>query len=440
MSELTLVSCMFGGLLLLIFAGFHIFVALGLVTIAGVWAFSGSFDLAMTLLSTTLIEALREYVFAVIPLFVLMGEFLARSGAAKDLYRVMNKAFRRLPGRLAVATVAGNTVFAAAVGVSIASAATFTRIAYPEMKQQNYNDSISLGCIAGSACLGMLIPPSTLLIIYGMLTEMSIGKLFAAALIPGLALATLFALYVVGLAIFRPEWLGETKGNDQVQYNEEPLGRVEYIGGLGTICVIFLVLGGIWFGWFTPTEAAGFGALLVFVLGLLKGLKKDQSGESILHTGRVSAPLLLLLIFGSFYGRLLAFGGVIDLVDGVIGGWGLSPGMLLVVMVFVWFIMGMFIDSNSIILLSIPIFAPIAIAAGYEPLQFAIIAILAIEAGILTPPLGLCVYTVKAALNDPAITLGQIFKGAAPYWIMLLILIILLVKVPMVTSYLPNIM
>ncbi|SDQ74621.1 TRAP transporter large permease [Pseudovibrio sp. Tun.PSC04-5.I4] len=440
MSEMALVGCMFGGLLLLIFAGFHIYVALGLVTVGGVWAFSGSFDLAMTLLSTTLVEALREYVFAVIPLFVLMGEFLARSGAAKDLYQVMNKAFRKLPGRLAVATVAGNTVFAAAVGVSIASAATFTRIAYPEMKQQGYNDSVSLGCIAGSACLGMLIPPSTLLIIYGMLTEMSIGKLFAAALIPGLALATLFAIYVMGLAVFKPELLGEGKRGETNNKEDKQLTHVEYIGGLGTISVIFLVLGGIWFGWFTPTEAAGFGALLGFLLAMVKGLKKNEIVEAILHTGRISAPLLILLIFGSFYGRLLAFGGVIDLVDSVISGWGLTPAMLLVVMVCVWFIMGMFIDSNSIILLSIPIFAPIAIAAGYEPLQFAIIAILAIEAGILTPPLGLCVYTVKAALDDPKVTLGQIFLGAAPYWIMLLILIILLVQVPAVTGYLPSIM
>lgn len=209
MSEITLVASMFGALLLLIVAGFHIYIALAAVTIVGVWTFAGSFDLAMSLLSTTMVEALRDYVFAVIPLFVLMGEFLARSGAATDLYKLMNRAFSALPGRLAVATVAGNTVFAAAVGVSIASAATFTRIAYPEMKAQGYSNSVALGCIAGSACLGMLIPPSVLLIIYGMLNEMSIGALFAAGILPGLILAGFFCIYVLGLAILRPASMGE---------------------------------------------------------------------------------------------------------------------------------------------------------------------------------------------------------------------------------------
>lgn len=439
MDSITLVAGMFGTLLALILFGFHIYIALAAVTIGGVWMFSGSFDLAMSLLSTTMVEALRDYVFAVIPLFVLMGEFLARSGAATDLYRLMNRALVRIPGRLAVATVAGNTVFAAAVGVSIASAATFTRIAYPEMKEQGYSDKIALGCVAGSACLGMLIPPSVLLIIYGMLNEMSIGALFAAGILPGLALAGFFAIYVFGLALFRRDLFGENTGTASA----EPQVKItanELWGGLGTIAVIILVLGGIWFGWFTPTEAAGIGALLGFLLAVFKGLRKKDILEAILHTGRVSAPLLFLLIFGQFYGRLLAFGGVVELLDTTITGWGLSPAVLLVVMVFVWFIMGMFIDSASIILLSIPIFAPLAVAAGFEPLQFAIIAILAIEAGILTPPLGLCVYTVKAAVNDDRISLGTIFLGATPYWIMLLLLIILLVYIPGLATYLPGIM
>lgn len=439
MSEITLVASMFGALLLLIVAGFHIYIALAAVTIVGVWTFAGSFDLAMSLLSTTMVEALRDYVFAVIPLFVLMGEFLARSGAATDLYKLMNRAFSALPGRLAVATVAGNTVFAAAVGVSIASAATFTRIAYPEMKAQGYSDSVALGCIAGSACLGMLIPPSVLLIIYGMLNEMSIGALFAAGILPGLTLAGFFCIYVLGLAILRPASMGEV-GRGMAKRKVAPLTTSNKWGGLSTIGVIFLVLGGIWFGWFTPTEAAGIGAMLGFLVALGKGLRGKDLLEAILHTGRVSAPLLFLLIFGQFYGRLMAFGGVVELLDATISGWGLSPGMLLLVMVVVWFIMGMFIDSASIILLSIPIFAPIAVSAGFEPLQFAIIAILAIEAGILTPPLGLCVYTVKAAVNDNTITLGKIFLGATPYWIMLLLLIFLLVYLPGLATYLPSVM
>lgn len=438
MGSIVLVASMFAALLVLILCGFHIYIALAIISIVGVWVMAGSFDLAMSLLATTTVEALRDYVFAVIPLFVLMGEFLARSGAATDLYRLMNAALRGIPGRLAVATVAGNTVFAAAVGVSIASAATFTRIAYPEMRQQGYKDSVALGCIAGSACLGMLIPPSVLLIIYGMLNEMSIGALFAAGILPGLALAGFFCIYVLGLAFLKGELFGEGAGADKAA--PPTISASEYWGGLGTIFVIVLVLGGIWFGWFTPTEAAGIGALLGFLLAVAKGLRRKEIVDAILRTGRVSAPLLFLLIFGQLYGRLLAFGGVVNLLETTISGWGLTAAMLLLVMIVVWFIMGMFIDSASIILLSIPIFAPLADAAGFEPLQFAIIAILAIEAGILTPPLGLCVYTVKAAVNDPSVKLGTIFKGATPYWIMLLLLIFLLVAFPGMATYLPSIM
>lgn len=436
MDSLHIILIMFGVMLSLVILGFEIYIVLGLISIIGILLFTGSIDITLSLLASTIMESLREYVFAVIPLFVLMGEFLARSGAAKDLYRIVNRGLSKVPGRLGVATIIGNTVFAAAVGVSIAAAATFTRIAYPEMKASGYKDSVSLGCIAGSACLGMLIPPSVLLIIYGMLTELSIGKLFAAGILPGLILASMFVLYFIFLATFRPSALGENPVDEQG--SNTPLQKNEIIGGLGTTIVIFLVLGGIWFGWYTPTEAAGIGALLSFVLALLKRLNFQQIIASILHTGRISAPLLFLLIFGQLYARLLSLGGAVELMELAIASWGVDPVLLLVAMIGVWFVLGMFIDSTSIILLSVPVFAPVALLVGYDPLQFAIITILAIEAGILTPPLGLCVYTVKAAVNDPNVSLGVIFKGAVPYWIMLLILIVFLVIFPGIATYLPG--
>lgn len=448
MSTAVLAMGMFSSLLVLVFLGFHIYIALGLISIVGVWLVTGSFDISMSLLSTTMFEALRDFIFAVIPLFVLMGELLARSGAATDLYKIANRGLRAVPGRLAVATVIGNAVFAAAVGVSIASAATFTRIAYPEMRSRGYDDSVALGCVAGSACLGMLIPPSVLLIIYGMLTETSIGQLFAAGILPGIVLSGMFIVYLIGLALVRGDLFGKVSGAlsldpataaEEVADPHADLVTVKDIaGGFGTIALIILVLGGIWFGWFTPTEAAGVGALLALLLAIIKGMNIREIVEAILHTGRVSAPLLFLLVFGQLYSRLLSLGGAVDLIQSTITGLGVAPSIVLIVMVLIWFVLGMFIDSASILLLSIPILAPVALQIGFEPLQFAIIAILAIEAGILTPPLGLCVYTVKAAVNDPNVTLSTIFKGSIPYWIMLLLLVFAIALVPEIATYLPS--
>lgn len=440
MSTAILTVVMFAALLLLVVTGVHVYIALGLVAIAGVWAVTSSFDIAMSLYSSTLFEALRDFVFATIPLFILMGEFLARSGAAADLYKLANMAMRRVPGRLAVATIAGNAVFAAAVGVSIASAATFTRIAYPEMKKHGYSDPVSLGCVAGSSCLGMLIPPSVLLIIYGMLTEMSIGALFAAGILPGLVLALIFILYVVILALTRPALFGDTVASMARKAGAEDGAKGEVWGGLGAVALIFIVLGGIWFGWFTPTEAAGIGALLALVLALLKGARRSEIVEAILRTGRVSAPLLFLLVFGQFYSRLLSLGGANDLIQDIILGLAIAPVLVLVLMILIWFVLGMFIDSASILLLTIPIFAPIAGQIGFDPLQFAIIAVLAIETGILSPPLGIGVFTVKAAANDPDLKLATIFRGAVPYWLMLLAMIAVLVAVPQLATYLPSVM
>jgi C4-dicarboxylate transporter, DctM subunit len=421
--------------------GIPIVIALGLMSFGGVAYVTGSVDTAISILSTTSYEALRDYVFAVIPLFILMGEFVARSGAASDLYNSINRAMVRVPGRLAVATVLGNAVFAAVVGVSVASAAAFSRIAYPAMCREGYDKTVSLGCIAGSSALGMLIPPSVLMIVWGVLTQMSIGKLFMAGFIPGLALAGMYAIFCIGYALFRPELFGGDKAarERQTGYSPPPLTTPELVGTAGCLLLIFLVLGGIWFGWFTPTEAAGIGALLALVLAVAKGMRWSGIREVISETGRTSAPILFLLIFAQMYSRLLALGGVGGVIQSFILGTGLSPGLIVLAMVLVWFVLGMFIDSVSIILLTVPIFAPIAAALGIDPLAFAIIGILAIEAGIITPPFGLAVFTVKACIDDPDVRLGQIFRGAAPYWVMLLMLAGAIYIWPRIASWLPNI-
>ena len=442
MTQIGLTITVIAVLLTLLVLGFPIIISLGLASVVGVAAVTGDVNVALSILSTTSYEALRDYVFAVIPLFILMGEFIARSGAATDLYRSINRVMTRVPGRLAVATVLGNAVFAAVVGASVASAAAFSRIAYPAMCSQGYNKTVSLGCIAGSASLGMLIPPSVLMIVWGVITQQSIGKLFMAGIFPGLALAAMYALFCMGLAVARPDLFGAPRGSRHFAHEkfEEPqIGLSELVGSVGCLLMIVVVLGGIWFGLFTPTEGAGIGALLALGVALAKGMRWKGIVEVISETGRTSAPILFLLIFAQMYSRLLAVGGIGEMIHGFITGLGLSPFAVVALMIFIWFVLGMFVDSVSIILLTVPIFAPIAATLGLDPIAFAIIGILAIEAGIITPPFGLVVFTVKACITDSEVSLGHIFRGALPYWVMLILLAMIIYFWPPIATWLPSV-
>ena len=260
-------------LVILVAIGVHIAIALGMTSALGIFLVTGAnayaFETVQTMLAATAYEAIRAYVFAVIPLFMLMGEFIGKSGTVTDVYRGINRLLHKIPGRLAIATVVGNALFSFVTGVSIASAAAFSRIAYPEMKRYGYHKGFALGAVAGSSCLGMLIPPSVLMIVWGILTEQSIGQLFAAGVLPGLLLAILFILYVCVFALLRPAAVGIGTSVDQVSKtanievptNEEDVTTIQFLISLaGIIFVIVAVLGGIWFGIFTPTEGAGAGA------------------------------------------------------------------------------------------------------------------------------------------------------------------------------------
>lgn len=443
MSSTAFAGMMIVILVLMIAAGIHITVALAAASVVGVGILAGKASVALSILSTTSYEVLRDYVFAVIPMFVLMGELIARSGAAKDMFIVLNRLLIRVPARLAVATVLGNAVFAAVVGVSIASAATFSRIAYPQMVALRYDKTVALGCIAGSSSLGMLIPPSVLMIVWGVLTELSIGKLFLAGFLPGILLAFFYAAYCVVLALIKPELFGEGRRAingvfAKAELDQTPINRDIIIGTTGTALLILAVLGGIWTGVFTPTEASGIGALIALALALVKGLKWKDVFDAISATGRTSAPLLFLLICAQMYSRLLAMGGVVNSMQELILGLGLSPLLIVTCMVVVWFVLGMFIDSVSIILLTVPIFAPVAAKLGIDPIAFAIMGILAIEAGILTPPFGLAVYTVKASVPDRDVTLRQIFRGSIPYWVFLVAEVFVIFYFPIIATFLPS--
>ena len=425
-------------LLVLVFLGVHIAVALGAASALGVYFLLGSADIALSVLSGTAYEALRKDIFIVIPLFVLMGAFVSRSGAAKDIYTISNRGFRKIPGCLAVATVSGNSVFAAITGVSIASAATFSRIAYPEMVALGYRKSYALGVISGSACLGMLIPPSILMIIWAVLTEISIGALFIAGLLPGVLLALFFVAYCVVVAKLNPQIAPPCPAHAFEEDIDPAQRRSELVSSLAILGLIAIVIGGIWGGFLTPTEAAGFGAMGAFIVGLLKGMRGKEILEAIHGAGKTTAPIMILLITASMYSRFLAMGGAVGVIHETMYSISENPMVLLSMIFAIWLLLGMFIDSTSIILLTVPIFAPIATLLGVNELAFAIFGILVIEAGLLTPPFGLLIYTVKAAVPDQSVTLGMIFRGAIPYWIMILIVAVLILVFPFLTTWLPQ--
>ena len=435
----------------LVAIGVHIAIALGITSALGIWLVTGAdwyaFRTVQTMLAATAYEAIRAYVFAVIPLFMLMGEFIGKSGTVTDVYRGINRLLRKIPGRLAIATVVGNALFSFVTGVSIASAAAFSRIAYPEMKRFGYHRGFALGSIAGSSCLGMLIPPSVLMIVWGILTEQSIGQLFAAGIFPGLLLAFLFIVYIFGIALLRPAAVGIKSGIEETAgksgSDDEEVSTLQFLVSLvGIILVIVAVLGGIWFGIFTPTEGAGAGALIGLALGIIKGMRFREIINSILSVGRTSAPILLLLVTAALYSRTLAMTGLANAIEGVFLGSGMASWMIVGVMVLIWFALGMIIDSISIMLLTAAIFAPIAVNLGYDPIAFAIIAIIAIEAGLLTPPFGLLVYTVKAAISSEGedVPILEIFKSSTPYWIMMLVGMVLIINFPEIATYLPRLL
>ncbi|MDA0239854.1 MAG: TRAP transporter large permease [Proteobacteria bacterium] len=437
----------------LVAIGVHIAIALGITSALGIWMVTGAdmnaFHTVQSMLAATAYEAIRAYVFAVIPLFMLMGEFMGRSGTVTDVYRGINRLLKKIPGRLAIATVLGNALFSFVTGVSIASAAAFSRIAYPEMKRYNYDKGFALGAIAGSSCLGMLIPPSVLMIVWGILTEQSIGQIFAAGVLPGLLLAVMFIIYVFIRALMSPGLVGAGMSAAEKAERAEEVGDIEEVSTgqfivslCGILLVVIAVLGGIWFGIFTPTEGAGAGAFIALMLALIKGLRFREIIDSILSVGRTSAPILLLLVTAALYSRTLAMTGMANAIEGLFLGSGMAPWMIITVMVLIWFALGMIIDSISIMLLTAAIFAPIATKLGFDPIAFAIVAIIAIEAGLYTPPFGLLVYTVKSAIQEfePDMNVMTIFKSSTPYWIIMLLAMVMIINFPQIATYLPRLL
>lgn len=436
-------------LMAMVLSGIHIAISLLTMAFLGLYLMQGDMTVASTFISNSAYEVIRDYVFAVIPLFMLMGEFLAKCGAASDLFAVVQRATKWIPGRLAVATVFANAIFAFITGVSIAAAAAFSRIVWPEMKRYGYERKFGLSCICGSACLGMLIPPSVLMIVWGVITEVSIGSLFVAGVIPGFMVVGAFCTYILIVAFLQPHRVGEgprlatsTVGAAAVGGPAPaPTDESDDLQGktVSTLMVMALVIGtlaGIWLGVFTPTEGAGVGCFLSMVMAVAKGVRLKEIFQVILSVGRTLAPLLLLLVSAQIYSRVLSMTGITGAAKALFIGTGLEPWQIFGLMLIVWLILGCLIDSISIILLTVPVFHPVAVAVGFDPIAFAIMGIIAIEVGFMTPPFGMLVFTVKAALPEENVSTGELFSGTVPYMASLLIVIGIMYAFPSTATYL----
>ncbi|WP_404295853.1 TRAP transporter large permease [Halomonas sp.] len=417
-------------MLTFIVLGMHIGVALIITSFAAVWAIRSP-EIAASFVGAAASDAIRDYLFGVVPLFVLMGMFVSVSGTGRDTFDVFQWLMRRLRGGLGLATVGANAVFAAITGISIASASVFTKVAVPEMMRHGYTPRFSVGVVAGSSVLGMLIPPSLLMIIYGVIAEESVGRMFLAGILPGLLLACLFATLILGFAYFWPSKIfqgGVQKGDADVETETIVTAAVKFVP---ILLLVTLVLGGLYSGLFTPTEAGAVGAAGAFTIAIIRRRLTWRKLWSVLtETGHVSVAVLFLIIAASLYSRMLAMTGMPSTITEIITQMGLGPWGFLLAYIAIVILLGCIIDSVSIMLIMLPIVLPIASMFGMDLIWFGVLTVLAVEVGLLTPPFGVSVYTVKSALNNPAITIRDIFAGTFPFVLVMLLTMVIVAIFP----------
>lgn len=431
--EIGIVSL--AGILGLVALGLWIPFALMLCSFLGVWFIKGSPELAGKLMALASTDAIASDVFTLIPMFILVGFLAAAAGLGRDAIDVGNSVFGRLPGGLGVGTVGANAMFASITGVSVASAVVFTRIALPPMVSFGYRRRFVLGVIAGSSVLGMLIPPSLLLILYGILSDQSVGALFVAGIVPGLLLAFALSLAVVAMARWRPAAVIMA---DARAACPPPLSSLELITKLVPLTVLGgAVLGGIYSGLFTTREAAAVGCLVAFGLLVLRGkASRAAIGEALSETATISASICFLIVAAQMYARMLSLSGLPAGIAEAMALHDLGFAAFMVAYVTLLIVMGTSLDSASVMIVVVPLALPVALALDLDPVWLGIVTIIAVEIGLLTPPFGMSVFAIKAALDDPDVSLSEIFRGAAPFVFVMLLVLGTVIAVPGITSLL----
>ncbi|WP_415403402.1 TRAP transporter large permease [Tateyamaria sp. SN3-11] len=417
-------------IIVLIYLGVYIPIALGVVSFAAIWIMRDSYDLSFALLKIAIGDSAMEYTFATIPLFTFMGLIVSKAGLGADIYSVMNQGFRRITGGIGMATVGANAVFAAVTGSSIASASVFSKMSVPEMLKHNYNPRFAVGVVAGSSVLGMIIPPSAMLIIYSFVAEQSVGEMFLAGVIPGLLLAAAYVAAIWFMGRFTPGFVGGTLVDEGELM---PWSEIA-VKTLPIMVLIVVVLGGIYTGWTTPVEAGAAGSLLGIIIAAVRGRINLRSlWDTVIETGHITAAILFLITAASMYARMLGLAGLPNELQNILGANDFSFFWVMLLLVVLMLFLGTILDTASIILIVVPLFLPLIDTMGLSLVWFGIVAVVAAEIGLLTPPLGLSCFVIKATLDDDRIALKDVFLGALPFAFVMLLVLIVLIRFPVLS-------
>ena len=425
--QVGLISIFF--VLFLVYIGVHVGIALAALSFVCVWVIRDP-TIAGKLLALSAAQSLQRYEFGVIPLFVLMGLLVSVSDIGKDTYDVANHAFRRVKAGLGMATVGANAVFAAVTGTSIASASVFTKVAVPEMLRLGYKPRFAVGVVAGSSVLGMLIPPSLLLILYGILSETSIGDLFIAGIIPGIVLSIAYCGLIWFMARRFPDHVAEPEA--LARRVESEMSLIELIlKSTPIVALVIVVLGGIYGGVFTATEAGGVGAMGALLLSILKRrLSWAKLWTALTETGHVTAAICFLLISAHLYARMITMTGIPNVMEAYVVSSGLGLGGLIAIYIVTLIILGTILDAGSIMLITVPLAVPAMMVFNVDLIWFGIVTVIAVEIGLLTPPLGLACFVIHNNLQDDRISIEDIFWGAAPFALTMVVVLIAVALIP----------
>ena len=417
-------------MLILAFARVPLAIAMGLVGFAGLWWMRGM-NPAMASVTSTVYEAGFEYTLSVVPLFILMGNFVTRAGMSRELYRAAYTLVGHFRGGLGMATVMACAGFGSVCGSSIATAATMTKVAYPSMKEHGYSGQLAAGAIAAGGTLGILIPPSTILVIYGLVTETNIGKLFAAGLIPGILAVTMMCLTIAFLTWRKPE-LGPAA--ERSSWRE----RLSAFKNVWAVAVLFVVvMGGIYGGVFTTTEGAGVGAFGAFLIALLRGsLNFKVTLEILTDSARTTGMLFMILVGALVFANFMNFTSMPNDLKNLVSNYNISPLTVMIFICAIYVILGAAMEELSIVLLTLPVFFPLVVSLGFDPVWFGIVIVLVVMIGLISPPVGMNMFVVRNML--PELSTMTVFKGVLPFVYTLIAVLALLVAFPEIALFLPQ--
>ncbi|HEY8578452.1 MAG TPA: TRAP transporter large permease [Beijerinckiaceae bacterium] len=404
--------------------------AMGLVGVVG-FGYLTTFEAALKMVGQTTMRTVTDYTFGIIPMFLLMGAFVANAGISREMFRAANAFVGHRRGGLGVATIGACGGFAAICGSSVATAATFSAVAYPEMRRAGYPQSFATGVIAAGGTLGIMIPPSTVLAVYGLITQQDIGKLFIAGVVPGLLQIAAFMLTIVVMVWLRPKFL---PASPRLLWSQ----RFGPVRDVWAPALLFLfVIGGLYGGLFTATEAGGMGAAGAFIIGVARRrLGVEGVKRALLEATRTSAAVFTILIGALIFGYFLTITQTPQKVTEFLTGLGIGPYGVLIVILLMYLILGCLMDAMAMIILTVPIVFPVIIQLGFDPIWFGIIVVMTVELGLIHPPVGMNVFVIKSMVKDVDFT--TIFRGVLPFVAALMVTLALIVIFPQIALWLPS--